>query len=115
MKETETSTRAVTSSLPTVTVDTMSREALREMNRAGTDALPVLSLDGSECVGVVLRGGIERGCVAMKHDPDSCTVVSHLKRDVTFVAEGATSVGSRKRPAVFLDSDGRPVDMSLGD
>lgn len=111
----EMSTRTATSSLPAVTVDTKSHEALGEMNRASTDALPVLSLDGSECVGVVLRGGIERGCVAMKHDPDSCTVVSHLKRDVTFVAEGVSSVGSRKRPVVFLDSEGLPVDVSLGD
>lgn len=98
-----------------MTVDTKSHEALGEMNRAGTDALPVLSLDGSECVGLVLRGGIERGCVAIKHDPDSCTVLSHLKRDVTFVAEGASSAGSRTRPAIFLDSEGLPVDMSLGD
>lgn len=111
MKETEIS-RAATSSLPTVAVDTKSREALREMNRAGTDALPVLSLDRSKCVGVVLRGGIERGCVAMKHDPDSCTVLSHLKRDVTFIGEGASSEGVRGRPVVLLDSEGLPVDVS---
>lgn len=115
MKETETLTQAATSSLPTVAVDTKSHEALRDMNRTGTDVLPVHSLDGSECVGVVLRGGIERGCVAMKHDPDSCTVLNHLKRDVTFVAEGVTLVGSRKRPVVLLDSEGLPVDVSLGD
>lgn len=115
MRATETLTRAETSSLPPVTVDTKSHDALRTMNRVGADVLPVLSLDGGECVGVVLRGGIERGCMAMKHDPASCTVLNHLKRDVTFVAEGAGSAGSRKRPVVFLDSEGAPVDVSLGD
>lgn len=115
MNETETATRAETRTLPAVGVDSKSYDALRTMNRVDADVLPVLSLDGGECVGVVLRGGIERGCVAMQHDPGSCTVLNHLKRDVTFVAEGADSEGSRKRPVVFLDSDGVPVDVSLGD
>jgi CBS-domain-containing membrane protein len=103
----------LTSRLPAVSTDTPSRLALQTMDAADADALPVLDRTGARCVGLVLRGGLERGCVAMKHDADTCTVLNHLKRDVAFVREGDELRGIRNKPVVVLDSDGAPVRVAI--
>lgn len=101
---------------PTVRLQTRSRTALRTMRDHGVAALPVLAADGS-CAGVVLRAGLERGCVGMQH-PEDCTVLSHLKRDVELVLEGETSKnvgpGGGTWPRVVLSRDGRPTAVVLG-
>lgn len=64
-----------------VAIDDTTHTALAGMDATGLDFIPVVDGAG-EFAGVVLRRGIERGCRGMGHEPESCMVLNHLKRNV---------------------------------
>lgn len=87
--------------------------ALELMKAGGHDFLPVVGPDSGVFLGVVLRKGIERGCLHAGHAED-CMVVHHLKRDVPTLAktesvDGDWLEGLAGGPVVVLDPEGRPV------
>jgi hypothetical protein len=56
--------------------------ALAAMDAIGRDFVPVVDGAG-EFAGIVLRGGVERGCRAMGHEPERRMVLNHLKRGIS--------------------------------
>lgn len=99
--------------------DTTGR-ALEMMDASDSDFLPVVGVGTGRLLGVVLRKGIEWGCVAMGHDPGSCPVQNHLKTKVDSVYEdempdpNAVPAGAQG-PILVIDRERRPVGALLPD
>ncbi|MEX1182128.1 MAG: CBS domain-containing protein [Gemmatimonadota bacterium] len=98
----------------TIPIGDTTSAALKVMDEAGLDYLPVVDHSGS-LAGVVLRGGVERGCRGMAHDPERCLVLNHLKRNVRRWRVGdeldEAARSSLRGPIIAVDGKGAPVGV----
>lgn len=88
--------------------------ALARMDAAGVDLIPVVD-EAGEFAGLVLRGGVERGCRGMGHDPDTCLVLNHLKRNVRSLEVGEAldrfGATTAREPVVVLAAGRQPIGV----
>lgn len=67
-----------------IPVNSTAAEARTRMEAEDLEFLTVVSPATGKLVGVVLRGALERACASNGHDPSTCILVEHLKKDVDF-------------------------------
>ena len=85
------------------------RVALELMGSKQTHVLPVIDEETGRAIGIVLQQALERGCLKMGHDPDSCIVAHHTLREVLGAGVRARSRSASSKYQVLLDGAGYPV------
>lgn len=99
-----------------VRIQETTARALDAMNEEALDFIPVVGMETGKLLGIVLRNGIERGCLGMDHDPATCGVQNHLKTAVTTCfgdepLDPALLADAGRKPLVVVDRHMRPIGV----